>query len=79
MHGILEQGMVSDVRFQENPSSICQDSLIMKLATCIHGIGHGYMWLNSNNVAKSLKNCTTFHPSSLEKNCDNGVFMEYAL
>jgi hypothetical protein len=37
------------------------------------------MFLHSNNVGQSLRDCKIFDDTSSERSCDQGVFMEYAI
>lgn len=43
---------------------------------CVHGLGHGFMGVNQNELFESLKTCDTLTDDWERKSCYGGVFME---
>ncbi len=78
VHGVIEETVLTDDRFREHPETTCESfTWGMDQINCVHGVGHGLMFIESANVEKSLSRCTLFHPRSLEIACAQWVFMEY--
>ncbi len=48
-------------------------------ANCSHGIGHGIMYANGNEVFDALKNCDRLGDGEQREPCRGGVFMENLL
>ncbi len=52
----------------------------LKYGGCIHGLGHGVLYLNGydlNGLKGALKDCESLSSISSINGCNNGVFMEY--
>ncbi len=52
----------------------------MKFGGCIHGLGHGVLYLNGYDLTglnNALKDCESLSSQSSIMGCNNGVFMEY--
>jgi hypothetical protein len=43
---------------------------------CVHGMGHGIMAIESDDIYKSLPVCDGYSDSWEQQSCDSGVFME---
>ena len=43
---------------------------------CVHGLGHGIMYINENELFESLKICDSLNGSWEQNSCYGGVFME---
>lgn len=52
----------------------------LKFGGCIHGLGHGVLYLNGydlDGLNNALKDCESLSSQSSIMGCNNGVFMEY--
>lgn len=52
----------------------------LKYGGCIHGLGHGVLYLNGydeNGLISALKDCESLSSESSIDGCNNGVFMEF--
>ena len=82
-HGILE-GAIARIGAKDLPSkleSICADMpdrprYGFNYYNCVHGLGHGIMELESDEVFVSLKMCDYLSGSYERQSCWSGVFME---
>jgi hypothetical protein len=82
-HGVLE-GAVAKIGWDNLPAkidTICaqipgKESYSFDYYNCIHGIGHGIMELESDDVFTSLKMCDHLTGSWQQSSCYGGVFME---
>ena len=82
-HGVLE-GVVFKIGLQKLPSvmnTICADipgkaSYSFDYFNCVHGIGHGVMELENDDVFKSLNTCDILTGNWEEESSYGGVFME---
>lgn len=77
-HGVIE-GYFSKVKnIPDVIESMCKDYPIGKFITweCYHGVGHGLMYFNNNDVPKSLEGCKFYRNDFDRSACSNGVYME---
>lgn len=75
-HGILESYFLSSPKLADNPELVCSEIDENKKWSCFHWVGHGLMFLNKNNIAKSLDWCRMLSDSVWKNRCAEGVFME---
>lgn len=62
-------------------NNVCADFLKTKAYSfdhynCVHGMGHGLMAVQKDNLFKSLESCDKFEGSWQQQSCYSGVFME---
>jgi hypothetical protein len=85
-HGVLqhffqEQEIQLDVHAAEDLQlkSLCdaKTSSMLEYSECIHGLGHGLLYLTNFDFPVSLEFCDVFETVSDRENCYGGVFMEY--
>ena len=83
-HGVIESVMYkigsSDIDF-ETLEGICQSLANRKRYSfdhynCVHGIGHGAMYINDNELFVSLSLCDKLEDNWDRSSCWGGVFME---
>jgi len=87
-HGVIEQNLAERgiIIFQDEQAksfqgvtdicgSIADYSIPLRYSSCIHGLGHGLMYVTDNDLPISLKGCDTIRGAST---CYGGVFMENA-
>jgi len=72
IHGVIEEAIGSAPDPLQLLPTLCQP----KDGRCFHGVGHGIMFYEDNDVAKSLALCDTFAGSTDQVQCAEGVFME---
>lgn len=85
-HGVIEQNLEEKgtIVFQDNQvksfegvKDLCgkiEDySIPLRYSSCVHGLGHGLMYVTDNDLITSLKGCDTIRGSGT---CYGGVFME---
>jgi hypothetical protein len=72
IHGVIEEAIGEAPDPLQVLPTLCQP----KDGRCFHGVGHGIMYYNNNDVPKSLSECDTFTQSSDQVQCAEGVFME---
>jgi hypothetical protein len=82
-HGALEQlaeekGIVSLVK---DANSICakipgRDVRSFYYYNCVHGLGHGYMYVENGQLFKSLADCDSLLEDFDRTSCYGGVFMQ---
>src|SRR3989338_7514761 len=82
-HGVME-GIIS----REDPKkismqidSICSDipgkaSYSFDYYNCVHGLGHGIMYINNNELFDALKQCDNIKGDWEQKSCWSGAIME---
>ena len=82
-HGVLE-GVVFKIGLKNLPGAIngiCADipgkaAYSFEYFNCVHGIGHGIMEVENDDVFKSLGMCDTLAGTWEQESCYGGVFME---
>jgi hypothetical protein len=82
-HGILEGVAlrVGKSNFESQLNTICADipgkaTYSFDYYNCLHGLGHGVMELNEDDVFASLKACDVLTGLWEQESCYSGVFME---
>ncbi len=72
VHGVVESFLENVDDLEKALFTVCppQD------ARCFHGIGHGLMDRNRNDLPDSLQNCGRFDQAFQRVQCAEGVFME---
>ena len=81
-HGVMEeilQRMGKD--FSTNLDSICADipgksSYSFMYYNCVHGMGHGLMDVEGDDLFKSLKTCDNLTGNWEQQSCYSGVYMQ---
>ncbi|HEX5395205.1 MAG TPA: hypothetical protein VFW52_02570 [Candidatus Saccharimonadales bacterium] len=81
-HGALEE--LSKQRGTEivsEANSVCADLRNSNVSSfdhfnCVHGLGHGFMYILGQDLMKSLKACDTLTDSFERTSCYGGVFMQ---
>ena len=76
MHGILEEAFLHQPSLKEHPGSLCASIPEVNRSSCFHGVGHGLMFVNQRDVAKSLETCRAIGEESEVPRCFEGVWME---
>jgi len=82
-HGVME-GIVSKTdinKLAEEINSICdsvsgKEKYSFDYYNCVHGIGHGIMYIKDNEVPLSLEACNNLKGHWEQSSCWGGVFME---
>jgi hypothetical protein len=82
-HGITEQavGDMGSERMRQEANTICaslaaQQKYSFDHYNCVHGLGHGFMTVESFDLFKALKTCDLLTDEWERKSCYGGVFME---
>jgi hypothetical protein len=82
-HGAIEQVFLDlgDKKVEETITSLCEPLKAeakygLYHFTCVHGVGHGIMAFNDNELFKSLAKCDEYTDSWEKDSCYGGVFME---
>lgn len=78
LHGIIESQFSKSTDILNAMQTICNKFKIESYIgwECYHGIGHGLMYFNSNDLPKSIKLCDAYKNNYAASTCRNGVFME---
>jgi len=85
-HGVLqhyfqEQDIQLDVHAAQDLQlkTLCdaKSTSILEYSECIHGLGHGLLYLTNFDFQVSLEFCDVFESVADRENCYGGVFMEY--
>jgi len=85
VHGVSEGYMIEQQwteitheKLAEFTATACQGvrSNVTVYIGCLHGIGHGLMFLTENDLPLSLKLCNVLSESNADNICYTGVFME---
>lgn len=85
-HGVLqhyfqEQGIQLDIHAAQDLqlTSLCdaKKTSLLEYSECIHGLGHGLLYLTNFDFQVSLEFCDVFDSVPDRENCYGGVFMEY--
>jgi hypothetical protein len=79
IHGVFESYFVRAQPTTEDLASLCspfmQESHFEQWQ-CLHGMGHGFMYLTDGDLDKSLELCSEILQEGEKTACQNGVFME---
>lgn len=78
MHGVIESYFVNANNMIAAIKTVCSSYRIGNFASweCYHGVGHGIMYFNGNNVPLALLDCGVYTSTFSWSACVNGVFME---
>lgn len=82
-HGAIEQ-LIKDKGHQyvlDNADAICapiaaEEKYTFYHYNCVHGLGHGFMFVQDGELFKSLKSCDKLSDSWERYSCYGGVFMQ---
>lgn len=85
-HGVMET-FVEKEDPQDIPNKInqiCADvqgksTYSFDYYNCVHGLGHGVMYINGNELFQALQVCDSLNGSWEQQSCGSGVFMENVL
>ncbi len=81
-HGVMEKVIqqIGYANIQAQINQICQPARQQEYSfyhyNCVHGLGHGLMLINDNQLFDSLKNCDGLEGTWQQEGCHGGVFME---
>ncbi len=82
-HGVTEQaiGDLGPERMRTEANTVCKaladkQQYSFDHYNCAHGLGHGFMTVESFNLFKALKTCDLLNDTWEEESCHGGVFME---
>jgi hypothetical protein len=85
-HGAMEAivARIGPDRILDEANTICADlrerqSYSFYHYNCVHGLGHGFMGIQENELFKSLETCDTLKDEWEKGSCYGGVFMENVL
>lgn len=82
-HGVME-GMLRETASQDVPAfinTICtgipgKETYSFDYYNCVHGLGHGVMYITQNELFDALALCDHFEGQWEQESCYGGVFME---
>ena len=82
-HGVME-GIIGKIEPAELPSKIdtvCnnipgKESYSFEYYNCVHGLGHGVMYISQNELFDSLEMCDNLSGGWEQASCHGGAFME---
>ncbi len=82
-HGVMEGivGAIGRTKLPSRLNGICADipgkgSYSFDYYNCVHGLGHGIMAIENNELFKSLETCDYLAGSWEQSSCHGGAFME---
>jgi hypothetical protein len=82
-HGVVEGAAIlaGKSKFLNNINSICakmpgKSDKTIEYYNCIHGLGHGLMYVLKNDLFASLKACDSLTDPWEQESCSGGVFMQ---
>lgn len=82
-HGVMEAiaDQMGVDKIMANINNICEGIRKEKEYSfyhynCVHGLGHGLMAVQENELSKALKSCESLSGSWQQESCYSGVFME---
>jgi len=82
-HGVMEKILSQKPLFNESEkiNSICEnipgrERYSFDYYNCVHGLGHGFMYITDNELFESLETCDKFDGWWERESCYGGVFME---
>jgi len=77
VHGVLEETSLHMPDFLAHPETLCADG--PNRSSCLHGLGHAFMYDNGRNVERSLEACRNLPGRGNSYPCFEGVWMEFFL
>lgn len=77
LHGVIESYFSNTPDVMEKIKTVC-DVYSDKTdhGRCMHGIGHGIMFYNQNDLPAAVQTCASFEDSESQIRCSEGVYME---
>lgn len=75
VHGVIEARFSEGIN-QTELLALCKDETGLRGWECWHGIGHGLMYENENDLPDALISCDSLPTLAAQNACQNGVFME---
>lgn len=75
-HGFFEAMLGELGTSVDAASSVCEKAPRTEQVFCFHGMGHGIMMAQANDVHGSLEVCDELRGSKAKRGCYQGVFME---
>lgn len=75
IHGVIEARFAEGID-QAGLLTVCAGETGLRGWECWHGIGHGLMYANENNLPDALARCDQLPITADQNACQNGVFME---
>lgn len=81
-HGVMEGTLLFNPKLVDNEiNSACKDvpgrwNYSFDYYNCVHGLGHGIMYLNGHELFDSLETCNNLNGSYEQSSCWSGAFME---
>lgn len=78
LHGVIENFLAQNPNYQTAFKTVCKDFDTESYLgwECNHGIGHGLMFVTTNNLPLSISMCDSLQNEKAAAYCANGVFME---
>ena len=76
MHGIVEELVLHQPAFKNQPDEICTTVPDADRVSCFHGVGHALMFSSDRNVSVALQDCRNIKQSKDMYRCFEGVWME---
>lgn len=88
-HGVIEQYLVQnhlsvddDVAITKAIQTLCGKAenygRLVEFQECVHGLGHGVMFLTDNDLPRTLRICEALSSQDEIDRCQNGAFMQNA-
>lgn len=86
-HGVMQEivGKIGLDNITKQANNICasvansENKYSFNHYNCVHGLGHGFMGINSNELFDALYSCDNLSDSWEKESCYGGVFMENVL
>ncbi len=79
-HGLVEEYLNGAPSYEEGVANVCgkaEGKIYFNWFQCTHGLGHGIMQFQDNELPKSLKDCDLVDPGNqAQEICYAGAFME---
>jgi len=77
LHGVIEAKFRQTTDVLAEMKTLCKNyASIVDLGKCYHGIGHGLMYYNGNNLPQAIEWCDSLYSTSAKIRCAEGVYME---
>lgn len=78
LHGVIESHFALSTNISDTIQTVCNKYDVKNFTgwQCYHGVGHGLMFFNNNDLPKSIAICETYKNGLAKSSCVNGVFME---
>ena len=75
LHGVIEAYFKSQIDLLSAMKKVCNGTASSG-GKCYHGVGHGIMYFNNNNLPEAISLCDTYPADFAKITCSEGVFME---